>query len=117
MPFYDRQGIEIGVLEWARKYDDAAYCEVNTTDLFAPDGNYRVSTIWRGNTHDFGPRLIFETVVFRIDGDPRPTVEAVAGYNTEDEAQDGHERLVAATQAKHPDAYRVVPSWKPQQRL
>lgn len=81
MKRYDKNGMELELLDWARLFEQDAYRQVELTEL--PSG-YQVSTIWEG----FDPRAlaadglartpdIFETVAFfgerRVDEERAPT--------------------------------------------
>ena len=89
---YDRQGKPISdTLEWARLFEDKVYQHVAETTL--PNGKW-VSTVWLGLNHRYadGPPLIFETMVFAVEGqwDERDCKR----YSTEQEALTGHEAMV-----------------------
>jgi hypothetical protein len=93
---YDRQGVPIGLLTWCTLMEDAAYRIVARTDL--GDGAF-VSTIWLGlnHRHGEGAPLIFETMVFGMDGSTvvdRWADRICERYSTEAEALAGHERIV-----------------------
>jgi hypothetical protein len=86
---YDRQGNPIDTFEWSRLRKNGGFI-VKKTKV----GDVEVSTVWLGLDHGYGEGhkpVIFETLVFGGefggDGDR---------YCTEDEANAGHERWVAA---------------------
>lgn len=90
MAYYDRQGRPLTVLEWAPLFVDMEYRRIAKTTL--PDGTW-ISTVWLGLNLDFlgrGPPLIFESMVFG-KGDE----EDQQRYSTLEEAEAGHEQLVA----------------------
>lgn len=76
--FYDRQGAQISLFEWANLMEDPAYTfvgfsTIGTTGLF-------IATYWRGiepaemtvfHPERNRPHLIYETCAFRLDP-PRP---------------------------------------------
>lgn len=100
---FDKKGRPINLRTWCRLTENGDYRRVATTVL--PNG-YRVSTVWLGLNHRFGalgPPLIFETMVF-----PPPYAAATTKeerlkswedldmdrYSTEQEAKEGHKRMV-----------------------
>src|SRR5215469_1848635 len=85
--FYDRQGRPIDdVLTWGRLFETSDRC-VGDTRV----GGVRVSTVWLGIDHSWGPGppLIFETMIFG-----GPDDQAQERYATEAEAALGHEYWV-----------------------
>ena len=90
--FYDKDGTQLELMEWAKKFEDFDYKRVARTTL---DDNTWVSTVWLGNDHRYGegPPLIFETMVFH-DEDDRPDELDMERYTTLEEAQVGHEEMV-----------------------
>jgi hypothetical protein len=91
--YYDRQGKLLKRrAAWEAKWRDPNYPNVASTKL--PDGK-RVSTLWVGLDGSFGrgPPLIFETMVFRSENSFGDELDRVR-YSTEEEALEGHERLV-----------------------
>ena len=80
--FYrDRDGNPLEALEWMRLFEDAAYRQVDRTDV--GELGY-VSTVWLG----FDPPHLFETMHFPTNWCRR--------YATLDEARRGHLETVAA---------------------
>lgn len=88
MSYYDRNGREITQGEWQRLMSDPDYHLIALT----VGSGRRVSTVWLGINHRFGdgPPLIFETMVFKIDG--LADIDSDR-YSTEQEALEGHERM------------------------
>ena len=114
--YFDRQGKPIGMMDWARKHDDREYSTVAQHWV----RGWMVSTVWLGINHNYlpsGPPLIFETMIFApkdatIGGDGQmPGPAGAAGltaadldqyqerYATEEAAQAGHDRAIAALAA------------------
>lgn len=89
MHYYDRQGREIDVLEWAHLYGDAVYRFLGRTVI----ANYYVSTVWDGGTRSHIDAIIggwtkipiFSTGIFR-DGELMDEMP----YFTEAQAIKGH---------------------------
>jgi hypothetical protein len=95
--YYDREGKPLELLEWARLLEDNAYKRVARDVL---DNGRVVSTVWLGLGHNlgtYGPPLIFETMVFPPhDEEHLFDDELECGrYATEEEAREGHARMVA----------------------
>ena len=101
LPYYDKEGKPITLLEWAELGDDTDYKRIASTMVAE---RYWVSTIWLGVDHNFGlwaPPLLFETCVFD-NGAPievlegHETVESLVidRYTTEEQAKAGHEGVV-----------------------
>ena len=116
--YYDRKGRPIGMLDWARLVEDRDYSVIAQHWV----RGWMVSTVWlglRNNLNPFsqGPPLIFQTMIFAPkdatvgredweDGDDAfgtGDAGAVADldqyqerYATEDAAQAGHDRALAA---------------------
>ena len=94
--FYARNGEEITLEQWGPLMNDIAYKRV-AMDTF-PSGRW-VSTVWLGMDHSFSfdgkkvPPLIFETMVF--DGTGSGLEEDLERYSTEEQAREGHQRIVA----------------------
>ena len=90
--FYDKDGTQLELMEWAKKIESVDYKRVDLTTL--EDGT-KISTVWLGSDHQFGegPPLIFETMVFH-DEDDRPDELDMERYATLEEAQVGHEEMV-----------------------
>lgn len=95
--FYDRQGQPMT----ARQYEDA--CEENWERnhrvgqdiVIVDDEPVRVSTVWLGIDHNWGPPIIFETMLFGHARSGEYGDNACARYATELDAQEGHVRTVA----------------------
>ena len=106
--FYNHDGEQIPMMEWARllemvEYRVVAYDEVGVS--------VKVSTIWLGLDHGMGeifggPPLIFETMVFTFRdepytfGDHEYWWEGVEQYrySTYEQAIDGHAKILAMVQ-------------------
>lgn len=85
--YCDRQGNPLTLTQWAAALKDNS---VEKTEL--PNGRL-VSTVWLGLDHGFGGRpLWFETMVFAKRGDGCEL--DCDRYETEDEAREGHRRMV-----------------------
>jgi hypothetical protein len=89
--YYDRSGKPMDLMTWAAVFENAER-HVGNDHL----GDMHISTVWLGLDHSFGdgPPLIFETMVF---GGPHD--EYTERYSTEEEAKEGHARVVAALKA------------------
>lgn len=91
MPYYDYDGNEIGLEEWALLHamvtDDVVRWQVDFTEV----GDVHISTVWIGIDYSFGRGrpLIFETMVFG-----GPLDEEQRRYATAEEAQKGHDEMV-----------------------
>lgn len=107
--YFDRQGEEMVMEQWAQLHEDMAYKRVAEDDI----GPYWVSTVWIGLDMSFtgeGPPIIFETMVFLRDQRDDPEHFGLADidcsrYSTEEEALAGHEAtclLVRATLQEEP---------------
>lgn len=84
--YYDRDGSPLTPLQWSAKFEDIPSRRIGWHEH--PDGRH-LSTVWLGLDHQFGqgPPLIFESCLFPGD--------VLERYSTEQEAKDGHARLVA----------------------
>lgn len=97
--YYDTQGRPIDDVEqWselfgARHEGDDRWWRVGNTQI---NDEVHVSTVWLGLDHSFGdgPPLIFETMVFGGEYD-----DWTERYSTWEQAEAGHERIVAALRA------------------
>lgn len=81
------------VLTWGKMFDDDQKRRVAYTKL---PGGVSVSTVFLGIDHRFrgsGPPILFETMVFGTDDD------MTERYTTWDEAQAGHDAIVADLKA------------------
>jgi len=87
--YYARTGEPMTLKEWATTFEaDDNHVGDDTVK------GVRVSTVYLGLDHSFGmggPPLIFETMVF---GGPHD--QHTARYATEEQARDGHARVLAA---------------------
>lgn len=109
--YYDRQCRPIEMLDWAAKHEDYDYRTVAQHWV----RGWMVSTVWLGLDHNFtrqGPPVIFETMIFApkdvtISREDWGAGDDAAGtmadldqyqdrYATEDAAQAGHDRALAA---------------------
>ena len=110
--FYDRQGQRIDLMTWARHVEDRQYSVVAQHWV----RGWMVSTVWLGLDHGFGMTpvpLIFETMIFapkdatvgredwETGGDASGTApvdldQYQERYPTEEAAQAGHDRALAA---------------------
>lgn len=84
--FRDREGNELDLMAWAHKMEDRAYTQVIRTKT---RGGI-VSTIWLGM-----PDLnqMYETGFIGVEGE---AIQIMARWVTEQEAIEGHERIVAS---------------------
>lgn len=85
-PFYDRDGDPISLKQWSERFDEDQHVAITVVDDIA-----LISTVWLGVFLGDGPPLIYETMVFN-----GPLNNARERYATEEAAQAGHERWVAA---------------------
>jgi hypothetical protein len=109
--YFDRQGRPMGMLDWARMMEDRDYSVVAQHWV----RGWMVSTVWLGLNHNFtfkGAPVIFETMIFapkdvtvgREDWEDGPDVAGTMAdldqyqerYPTEEAAQAGHDRALAA---------------------
>jgi len=110
--FYDRQGQRIDLMTWARHVEDRQYSVVAQHWV----RGWMVSTVWLGLDHGYGMTpvpLIFETMIFApkdatVGREDRGTGGDASGtapvdldqyqerYPTEEAAQAGHDRALAA---------------------
>lgn len=84
--YFDKEGNTISMEDWAKLFKDPKYKKIAVNSL---DNGKRVSTVWLGLDHSFGPgrKLIFETMIF-------PECEYCERYETIEEARKGHLRAV-----------------------
>jgi len=97
--YYDRDGNPIGLGDWAEANNDLDYKRVARTFV----GAVEVSTVWLGLDHGLmGDRpLIFETMCFTwVGGDRAISDDYMERYSTEQEALEGHDRIVARIKAR-----------------
>lgn len=88
MEYYNRSGFAIDVKEWSKLFGDQKYSVIKRTQI----EDITVSTVWLGINHNFGnfgPPLIFETIVFG-----GPLDQDMTRYATEADALAGHEHYV-----------------------
>lgn len=109
--YYDRKGQPIDTMAWARMHEDDDYRTVAQHWV----RGWMVSTVWLGIDHNFtrqGPPVIFETMIFApkdvtIGREDREAEDDAFGtvvdldqyqerYATEEAAQAGHDRALAA---------------------
>jgi hypothetical protein len=97
MKNFDRMGKPIDLLTWGKLHNDEKYVRVRETIL--PDGKW-VSTVWLGIDHNWGhgSPLIFETMIFQSREDL--TVLDTERYSTEQEAIEGHQRIVQSAELR-----------------
>ena len=94
--YYRRDGTpykDDGLFAWAKDHNNSEIKQVASDYL--PNGRH-VSTVWVGldlRLLGDGPPLIFETMVFNIE-DEDPTDNNMARYSTEQQAIEGHKRMV-----------------------
>jgi hypothetical protein len=91
--YYNREGVQIELLEWGRLLEQEHYRLVEFTEV----GAVHVSTVWLGLDHAMGnttPPLIFETMIFGGELD-----EKCQRYATLEEAKAGHDRWVRVVEA------------------
>lgn len=91
---YDPWGRPCGLGTWAAWWESEGP-ERRLAQTYLPNG-YRVSTIWLGLDHAFGRGrpLIFETGVFRPDGNRLRGMVDMDRYATRREAHAGHKAMV-----------------------
>ena len=90
--YYNRQGEPITREEALPLFTNYEYKVIDQTTL---PGGVWVSTVWLGLDHNFtdhGPPLIFETMVF--PSQDNLLEEDCDRYTTEEQARDGHQRMV-----------------------
>ena len=88
MNYYNKQGEKITIEEWCSLLKDRSYKIIKQEEL--ENGKF-VSTVWLGLDYQFEegePPLIFETMVFQMEGNYRER------YSTLAEAEEGHKRIV-----------------------
>lgn len=86
--YYDRDGEEITMDEWANLFENDEYKIVKKQTMF---GN-EVSTVWLGSDHGFGMAgkpIIFETMIFGGEWD-----QFEQRYATEEHALAAHNAIV-----------------------
>ena len=95
--YFDKHGVPITLGQWIGLFEDLDYRRVAFTDL----GQVQISTVWLGIDHNFtrqGPPVIFETMLFGLFADLDLADRTQWRYRTLEEAQTGHERVVADVQ-------------------
>ena len=88
MNYYNKQGEKITIEEWCSLLKDRSYKIIKQEEL--ENGKF-VSTVWLGLDYQLEegePPLIFETMVFQMEGNYRER------YSTLAEAEEGHKRIV-----------------------
>ena len=92
LKYYNRHGNSISFDSWAMLFDDFSYRQVANDHIEDGDDNSEtVSTVWLGMDHSLGQGapMIFETMVFGGEYGGH-----IVRYATEQEALEGHERIV-----------------------
>lgn len=96
---YDRAGLPIDMMEWARLRGLPDYFRVADDTI----GNYWISTVWVGLDMNLGwsdVPIIFETMVFSlVEGDADGHDLDCRRYATEEEAVAGHAETVTIVRA------------------
>ncbi len=85
--YYDREGKEITIDDWAKKFENGDYKVVRKSTVHGMD----ISTVWLGSDHGFGMSekpIIFETMIF---GGPWDQFEQ--RYPSEEQAVLGHHTI------------------------
>lgn len=87
--YYDKQGILLDVMDWAKRFEDIKYRRIALYKGPFVD----VSTVWLGLNHNYGKGapLIFETMVFTKWSSIGVDTNR---YATEAEAIEGHKQMV-----------------------
>lgn len=94
---YDKHGVPLSLGQFVALFEDVEYRRVAFADL----GQAQISTVWLGIDHNFsrtGPPVIFETMLFGPLADLDLTDRDTWRYSTLEEAQAGHEQIVAEVQ-------------------
>lgn len=82
------------VMTWGRWFETADRKVAKDTV-----GSFDISTVFLGLNHGYGdgPPLLYETMVFRLDGDGERSMseDTMRRYTTRDEAVAGHAEVVA----------------------
>jgi hypothetical protein len=126
----DRQGNPISMRQFGELHASEDYVRVAADHL--DDGQLWVSTVWLGLDHGFGsgPPLTFETMVFvhlteeqiearrrqwatitTLDPGRFPWEESmIERYSTEDEARDGHRKIVDTLRVNVEEFYHALHS-------
>lgn len=98
MTYYNRQGKRIPYDQWIELLEDHTYKIIQQDHV----GQYFVSTVWLGLNHNpirQVPHLIFETMIFRKEGD-NEFFDYQERYSTEKEARAGHVKTVELCKEK-----------------
>lgn len=109
--YFDKEGKEITLIEWAKLFEDRDYQRIRHSDL----GGVSVSTVWLGIDHNWGqqgPPVIFETMVFGHYEE-----EFMVRYCTEDEAIIGHIAVVEQVLAEFPSDAEAATAAKAAQAI
>jgi hypothetical protein len=115
--FWDKDGTELELNEWAHKYEDRDYRRIDETDVLTLDGRLLwVSTVWIGFCQklwlclpDDVPFLTFETQVFENGF----VTSYQHHHSTLAEAEAGHARLVARLHEVGATALDEHEAWHP----
>jgi hypothetical protein len=101
--YFDKNGVPLSLGQFVALFEDVDYRRVAYTDL----GHAQISTVWLGIDHDFsffggkkGPPIIFETMVFGLLADLDLTDRDTWRYSTLEQAQAGHEQVVAEVERR-----------------
>ncbi len=92
--YYDRQGKEMTMMEWAKKLEDFDYKIVKQDHV----GKYFISTVWLGLNMQFfkgAPKHIFETMIFCEENKDDALHLYQERYSTEQEALEGHKEAAS----------------------
>ena len=102
MNYYTRDGIPTDMTEWSRDYANKRVARTKIADAADPSREVDVSTVYLGIDHSFGagPPLIFESMAFAKHD---PEEERCERYSTEQEAREGHTRMVVEVSAEMAD--------------
>jgi len=96
--YYDKEGKQIPMLEWADLFEDMKYRKIGDTDV----GDYHISTVWIGLNHNIFSEteiLIFETMIFCKDEEDY-LHQWMERYGTLEEAELGHEIAIELARKK-----------------
>jgi hypothetical protein len=97
MDYYDREGMPMAMMDWARTFEDMSYRRVKVSVV---NNLVVVSTVWLGLNHRWGPGppLIFETMTFPVDKAKVSSFsempELFGRYSSEGMAEAGHDAIV-----------------------
>lgn len=92
--YYNKEGEVIDFTSWAQLMADDDYKRIKLDVV----GHLTISTVWLGMNHNYsnvGPKQIFETMIFPAGSHNE---QHISRYETEQEALDTHNELVASIQ-------------------